>query len=157
MKCELEAGVKLRNWLANDVLPSIRQTGSFSFSQINVTAAELINNSKREVQIQNSKDINTFNYEKGGVKEVIRYNVENCKQVTGETPAVVIKRYGRPCKNSAKEALRKTDPAKAMTMSMNDYLVIKHEAKIEMLGKLDEHLIKTFEEMIKLGFNLVIE
>lgn len=156
MKCTLEYGTKLRNWLASDVLPSIRQTGSYSIASIGVTTSQLVAHSAREVQIENSKTINALMYEKKGVDGVIKYNVENCKQVTGKTPKQIQKTYGRPSK-SAKEILRKTDPAKAMTMSVNDYLVAKTQAELKNLEEVDKHLIKAFEEMSKLGIVLIPE
>jgi len=156
ISCRLPYGIKLRNWLANDVLPSIRKTGGYSIASIGVTASELATHSAREVQVKNSKDINSLMYEKKGIDGVIKYNVENCKQVTGKTPKQIQRTYGRPSK-SAKEILRKTDPAKAMTMSVNDYLVAKNDADLKNLAEMDKHLIKAFEEMAKIGIRLIPE
>ena len=155
IKCTLEYGLKLRNWLANEVLPSIRKTGEYSIASLGVTASDLATHSIREVQVQNSKDINALMYEKKGVEGVIKYNVDNCKQVTGQTPKQIQKIYGRPSK-SAKEVLRKTDPAKAMTMSVNDYLVVKADVDLKSLAEMDKHLIKAFEEMARIGIKLVM-
>ncbi len=156
MNCRLEYGVKLRNWLSNDVLPSIRKTGGYSLASLGVTASELATHSTREVQVQNSKDVNAFMCEKMGVDGVIKYNIDNCKQVTGQTPKQVQRTYGRPNK-SAKEILRKTDPVKAMTMSVNDYLVAKADADLKSLSDMDKHLIKAFEEMSKIGIKLIVD
>jgi prophage antirepressor-like protein len=86
-------------------------------------------------------------------EDIIKYNIDNCKQVTGSTPIQVKKAYGRPSK-SAKEVLREFNPAAAMTMSINDYFVVKQNKDLEMLKDLDTHLLNTFNEMLKIGITL---
>jgi hypothetical protein len=152
LNCQTKFGDRLREWLSSDVLPSIRETGGYSLSSF-VSPQLLIENSKREVQLENSKLVNTKKYEEGAVSDVIKYNIDNCKQVTGSTPVQVKKAYGRPSK-SAKDVLREFNPAAAMTMSINDYFVVKQNKDLEMLKDLDTHLLNTFNEMLKIGITL---
>jgi prophage antirepressor-like protein len=152
MNARTAMGDKLRQWLATEVLPSIRKTGSYTMPSF-VTPSLILENTKREVQLQNSKDVNSMNYVNGGVPEVINYNRENCLQVTGSTPSQIKKAYGRPSK-SAKELLKQYDPAKAMTMSLNDHFVEKEGKELKELEQLDTLLIKTFEEMLRIGINI---
>ena len=55
-----ENAIPFKNWLAREVLPSIRETGSYSLSQVSV--AELAKQTLRQVQIENSKSVNSKNY-----------------------------------------------------------------------------------------------
>jgi len=104
----------------------------------------------REWYSLSDKDISDLKIHK---QDVIKYNIDNCKQVTGSTPVQVKKAYGRPSK-SAKEVLREFNPAAAMTMSINDYFVVKQNKDLEMLKDLDTHLLNTFNEMLKIGITL---
>lgn len=152
LNCQTKFGDRLREWLSSEVLPSIRETGGYSLPSF-LSPQLLIENSKREIQLENSKLVNTKKYEEGDVSDVIKYNIDNCKQVTGSTPIQVKKAYGRPSK-SAKEVLREFNPAAAMTMSINDYFVVKQNKDLEMLKDLDTHLLNTFNEMLKIGITL---
>jgi hypothetical protein len=153
LNSKLSNGKELRNWLATEVLPSIRKTGSYSLPT-SVTSTLLLENSKREVQLQNSKAVNAKNFGEGGQLACIDYNRQNCLQVTGQTPSQLKKAYGRPNKSS-KEILREYDPAKAMTMSLNDHLVEKEKMELKNLVVLDDLLTKTFQEMLNIGIRII--
>jgi prophage antirepressor-like protein len=153
---ELELGVKYRNWIASEVMPSISKTGEYKIPKFELDVKVLAAATDRNTQIENSKSINTYNFELGGTKKIIEYNFKNCVQVTNKTPNEIKKTYGRP-NESAKEILRKTNPECAMTMTMNDYLVQKYNLEIEQLKETDEFLTKTFESLGKLGITLKIE
>lgn len=153
LSSRLPNGKELRNWLATDVLPSIRKTGSYSLPT-SVTSTVLLENTRREIQLQNSKAVNTKNFGEGGKLACIDYNRQNCLQVTGQTPSELKKAYGRPNKSS-KEILREYDPAKAMTMSLNDHLVEKEKMELNNLVVLDDLLTKTFQEMLNIGIKLI--
>jgi prophage antirepressor-like protein len=153
MNARTLAGQKLRDWLSTEVLPSIRKTGSYSLPT-SVTSTLLLENTKREVQLQNSKAVNAKNFGEGGQLACIDYNRQNCLQVTGQTPSQLKKAYGRPNKSS-KEILREYDPAKAMTMSLNDHLVEKEKMELKNLVVLDDLLTKTFQEMLNIGIKII--
>lgn len=148
----LEKAQPFKDWVTKEVLPSIREKGSFSLSDMNVK--DLGNQTIREVQVTNSKQINSKNYNEKGVGAVIDYNRENCKQVTGLEPNQIKKHYGYKSK-SAKEILRKERPELAATMSLNDHLVTDKGAELKQLKALDEAAVKLFKEFTKLGFRLV--
>jgi prophage antirepressor-like protein len=151
MASNLDKAKPFKDWVTKEVLPSIRETGTYSFK--NVSPKEIAMQTIREVQLSNSKTVNSMNYKKGGVNEVIDYNKENCKQVTGMEPATIRKIHGKKGK-SAKEILRQTNPELAATMSLNDHFVIENGADLEELKKLDEAAISLFKEVLKLGFKI---
>lgn len=147
----LDKAKPFRDWVARDVLPSLRKTGSYSFSKIDMK--QLSEQTMRTVQIENSKTVNTKHYEESGVPAIIEYNKNNCKQVTGMEPAEIKKAYGKKSK-SAKEILREAKPELAAAMSLNDLFVAKG-AKLEQLKELDQAALVLFKEMGKLGINVI--
>jgi prophage antirepressor-like protein len=147
----LEKAKPFKDWVTKEVLPSIRENGFYSFSD--VSTKEIASQTIREVQLENSKRINAKNYKENGVKSIIDYNKANCKQVTGLEPNQIKKIAGKKSK-SAKEILRETQPELAATMSLNDHFVNKG-ASLDELVKLDRAAINVFKEIGKLGFKLV--
>lgn len=146
---KLEGGINLRNWLATDVLPSIRKTGSYHMGS-HLTPEELLVHLDETTQKENSKAINSHNYKSGGVPSIIEYNRENCVQVTGKNPSEIRKRSYK----SAKQILRDTNPELASTMSLNDHLVLKKDIPLEELKQLDIAAINLFKEFNKLGIRV---
>lgn len=144
-----EAGIGLRHWLATDVLPSIRKSGSYHMGS-HLTPEELLIHLDETTQKENSKAINADNYEKGGVPSIIDYNKANCKQVTGKSPSEI----KNGSYKSAKQILRETRPELASTMSLNDHLVLKKEVPLEELKQLDIAAINLFKEFNKLGIRV---
>lgn len=142
----LEKAVPFRDWVTKEVLPSIREKG---FYNLRLSAKEIADQTNRDVQLQNSKTINSKNYEKNGVAEIIKYNQDNCKQVTGMLPNQIKKIAGK--KISAKEILRETNPELAAAMSLNDHLVVNGIATLKELQALDKAMIPAFKELSKLG------
>ena len=147
---KLPNGIALRNWLATEVLPSIRKTGSFSLSSLNTS--ELLTHTKRDVQVSNSKKVNTYFYKSDSVNqsEIIKYNIENCRQVTGLYPNQV---EGKG--NSAKEKLRNTKPELASVMSFNDDLVVQEGVKLSDLKELDKIAAALFLELEEIGIRFI--
>jgi prophage antirepressor-like protein len=93
-------------------------------------------------------------YIKNYIENKNKIEEQNCLQVTGQTPSQLKKAYGRPNKSS-KEILREYDPAKAMTMSLNDHLVEKEKMELKNLVVLDDLLTKTFQEMLNIGIRII--
>jgi prophage antirepressor-like protein len=149
-----EVGQKLRRWLADEVLPSIMRTGKYEYTKkFSISNQDILNQTKREVQISNSKKVNDKNYSKHGLKEVINYNVQNCKQVSGMTPEEVKIKLDKQL--SAKENFRRHHPELAATMSMNDHLIVNDDnLSLPELKSLDESLIRTFQELQALGIEI---
>jgi hypothetical protein len=146
----LEKAKPFKDWVTKEVLPQIRETGSFSFDSI--SRKDLLEQTVRDVQVKNSIKINEKNYNEGGVPAIIDYNRENCKQVSGMYPNEILKVAGKKS-GSAKEVLRKSMPELAATMSLNDHFVDKG-AKLEQLKALDTAAINVFKEITKLGFTI---
>ena len=150
LSSKLPNGKELRKWLANDVLPSIRKTGSFVLSTLDTNI--ILESTKREVQIQKSKEINTHFYKLKGQSEIVKYNADNCKQVTGMYPNEIKNLYSS--KESAKEILRKRKPELASTMCLNDSIVIQDcGVKLSDLKEFDKIAIALFCEAEKIGLN----
>jgi len=143
-----EAG-KFRDWVTQEVLPSIIRTGKYELPQLTVKV--LAEQTNRQIQLSNSKAVNTKNFEKG-VPAIIEYNVDNCKQVSGLTPAQIKKASGKKSK-SAKEILRETHPELAATMSLNDLFVAKG-VPLGQLKALDKSVVETFKEILKIGIQI---
>lgn len=152
LSSKLEKAHEFKNWLAGEVLPSIRETGSYQLSGL--TSKEIGMNTKKTIQLQNSKAVNSKNFQEGGIIKTIDYNRKNCKQVTGMEPKDIRKKAGVKSK-SAKEILRETNPELAATMSLNDHLVIDKGAKLEELVNVDKAAINLFKELSKMGFRLI--
>ncbi len=117
--------------------------------------AILSKHTARPVQIQNSKDINAYQYTIGGTGSVQEYNRENCKLVSGYTPSELkklAKAQGIKSKlrTSGKEVLRNTKPELACILSLNDDLV-KHGASLAQAVKITSSTIPLFSLMIELG------
>jgi phage anti-repressor protein len=83
---------------------------------------------KREIQILNSKEVNTYNYEQGGKQYMLQYNINNCLWHTGLTPKQIRERFKNSkftvaIKKNAKEIIRRVDPISACSMSLTDSMV----------------------------------
>ena len=76
-----------------DLLARLRKDGYVDLRS-KLSPESLGEHQKREIQIQNSKDINTYNYEKGGKAQIIKHNQRNCQIHTGMT-AKKFKEKGR--------------------------------------------------------------
>lgn len=116
---------QLKHWLANDVLPSIRENGKYVIESDIKTISD---HSIVSVQKKNSKDINSVNFKNGGVALIKEYNIKSCEYISGKKPKE-IKDLGKQlglksstCQ-SAKEVLRQTRPELACTMSFVDNAV----------------------------------
>lgn len=83
---------------------------------------------RREVQVTNSKDVNSYLFRNWDVDTMIEYNRKNCQMVSGHSPSE-LKKIGKKnglkstqC-SSGKEVLRHIKPELAAQMSINDDLV----------------------------------
>jgi hypothetical protein len=110
---------------------------------------------QRDMQIANSKDVNAYNYEKGGRDKVISYNRKNCMIRTNKEPKEIVefgKQQGLKSKQcgSAKEVLRRLMPEKACGMSFADTLITqgKDETKSLVLSVKAEEI---FAGLLELG------
>lgn len=147
----LESAKPFKDWVTKEVLPSIRKNGSYN---LKISRAELLNQTLRETQLENSKLVNAENYKKNGVASIIDYNRENCKQVTGLEPKQVKEIFNAKKSQSAKEVLRSKKPEMAAVMSLNDHLIVNKKATLDQLKELDKAFLPAFKELNKLGFQI---
>jgi len=149
----LEKAKPFRDWVTGEVLPSIREHGSYSIIK---TGHKLLSHTDVTVQKNNSKEINSQNLKSGGVNKVIEYNRESCLLHTGKTPSQ-IKQAGKDLglkskqTSSAKEVLRNTNKPLACTMSFTDQLVAQGHNLKEVSELAMKAALPLFDGMIKLG------
>lgn len=143
-------------WCAK-VIVEVRKNGYFSLkdgSKIDLKEHCSIQNQK-----DNSKVVNSKNFQTGGVDKVINYNRENCKLHTGMTPSQV-KEIGRQRglktkeRSSAKEVLRNLKPELAAGMSLTDSLVNENKLDHKKAAELSKaHAVPLFKALIELGID----
>jgi prophage antirepressor-like protein len=147
----LETAQPFKDWVTKEVLPNIRKYGSYN---LKISKAVLHAQTDRLTQLNNSKLINTENYNKGGKYSTIDYNRKNCKQVTGLEPKEIKNLFNANKSKSAKEVLRENKPEMAAVMSLNDHLIINHHVELEQLRELDKAFLPAFKELNKLGIEI---
>lgn len=149
----LEKAKPFRDWVASEVLPSIRKNGYYSIA--NQTQSIMLNTNV-SIQKQNSKEINAKNLIENGLESVIEYNKNSCLLHTGKTPSE-IKQIGKNLglksseRFSAKEVLRHTKPELACSMSFVDSLTAKG-FDLKTITELSlKCAVPLFQGMIELG------
>lgn len=149
----LEKAKPFRDWVAGEVLTSIRKKGYYTIA--NQSNAIMIH-TNTSIQKNNSKDINSKNYIEKGIDAVIEYNRNSCLLHTGKTPSE-IKKLGKEkglktkYTGSAKEVLRQTRPEIACAMSFTDSLV-KQGFDLKTVSELAiKSAVPLFQGMIELG------
>jgi hypothetical protein len=109
---------------------------------------------KRDTQVQNSKDVNSYLFKNWDVETLINYNRQNCRIVSGHSPSE-LKAIGKKAGlkstqySSGKEVLRNIKPAMAAQMSLNDDLVQKGVKLIEA-NSLSAPCLPLLNKMIEL-------
>jgi prophage antirepressor-like protein len=143
----------LKHWVANDVLPSLREKGKYVIPSIKTDFKDHRNTA---IQKNNSRDVNSINFKNGGVLEIVEYNTKSCLAITGKKPKE-IKELGKSlglksseC-SSSKEVLRRIRPELACTMSFIDDAVKQGQDfdKYAELGK--KFATPLFKAMIESG------
>jgi len=144
----------LKHWIANDVLPSLREKGKYIMPS---TVTNLKDHNNVSVQKKNSIDINSVNFKNGGVPEMIEYNTKSCIAITGKKPRE-IKQIGKDlglksyeC-TSSKQVLRHIRPELACTMSFVDNEV-KQGKNFDTAMKIGKkYAAPLFKAMLEAGF-----
>lgn len=150
---DLEKAAPFRDWVAREVLPSIRKNGYYSIAN---QSEKILIHTNTDIQKQNSKNINHKNFIESGVEAIIEYNKSSCVLHTGKTPSEIKKtgkEYGLKSKdrNSAKEVLRHINPEIACAMSFTDDLVQKG-FDLKTVSELSlKCAVPLFQGMIELG------
>lgn len=149
----LEKAKPFRDWVTKEVLPSIREKGTYSVIK---TDKNLLSHTQVQIQKNNSKVVNSQNFHSGGVGKIIEYNRESCLLHTGKTPSE-IKQAGKDLglksiqRTSAKEVLRNTNKPLACTMSFTDQLVAQGHDLKDVSELALKAALPLFDGMIKLG------
>lgn len=149
----LEKAKPFRDWVAAEVLPSIRKKGYYSIA--NQSEAILIHTNV-SIQKQNSKDVNKKHFIEQGLESVIEHNRQSMILHTGKTLSQwkkIGKDKGLKSKetSSGKEVLRHIQPEMACAMSFTDSLVSKG-FDLKTVSELSlKAAVPLFQGMIELG------
>lgn len=151
----LEKAKPFRDWVTNEVLPSIRKRGYYTIAD---QSQKILLHTDKSIQLQNSKDINKKNLIAGGIKSVIEYNRVSCLLHSGKSTKQ-IKILGENAglksrdRSSAKEVLRHIAPPIAGGMSFTDDLT-KNGFDLKTASDLSKQfVIPLFQNMIEMGAN----
>jgi prophage antirepressor-like protein len=153
----LEKGQVLRRWLAEDVLPSIREHGYYKPDGKGRAIMALVEHMDINVQKENSKAVNKAQYEKGGVEQIIEHNSRSCYEFTRKWPKqwkLEAIEEGLPSKHrtSAKAIIRLKAPEIACCMSFTDARVAEGAPFEEVADLAKQHLIPVFGYLIDKGY-----
>jgi prophage antirepressor-like protein len=144
---------RFTDWVAEEVLPQIRKTGRYEAEPQGLVSFD--RHAQRDVQIAMSKKVNAYQYYRGGKKEIMRYNIDNCKAHTGKHTKTV-RNEGKAAglkskeRNSAKEVIRHLQPALACCMSLADNLTEQGHDEVKVF-KVTPKAQEVFEGIIALG------
>lgn len=144
-----EKARQFRQW-AEDLILKVLDHHEPPIDKIEV----LEQHTKREVQVQNSKGVNSYIIRKWGVETDIEYNRRNCRMVSGYSPSElrkIGKARGLKSKqySSGKEVLRSLKPELAAQMSINDDLV-QSGVRLTVANSLSAPCVPLLTKMIEL-------
>jgi Prophage antirepressor len=114
----------------------------------------LAQHTKRDVQVQNSKGVNSYLFQNWDRETLIEYNRRNCQLVSGYLPSD-LKRIGKANGlkstqySSGKEVLRNLKPELAAQMSLNDDLV-QSGVKLTEANSLSAPCLPLLSKMVQL-------
>ena len=154
MQSKKQIGINTRNWLANEVLPSIRQKGYYDIKESQLNPLSYLNEfTENKKQIENSKIVNRQISQTTG--NYAGYHNQVHKLVNGMT-AKEIQLFFQS-KKSAREILRDNLPEKACTEAVIDELFVKYDKTLEEIEKSNAHktLPPAFKSLFDLGIKIV--
>ncbi|MBN8825106.1 MULTISPECIES: Rha family transcriptional regulator [unclassified Spirosoma] len=120
-------------------------------------AQQLLVFTDRTKQITNSKEVNSFNFNNGGVDKVIDYNRKNCFYHTGKLPHEITdwakkKKWPSKLRSSAKEVIRAIRPAVSSSMALTDDFCKTGKMDVEQAASFcKSHALPLFEKMAEFG------
>lgn len=154
MRSRKQIGIKTRNWIASEVLPSIRVKGYYNISESQLNPLSYLNDfTERKTQIQNSKSVNSFISKTTG--DFSSYHNQVHKMVNGMTAKDIQVFFNS--KESARETLRKYLPENACTEAVIDELFIKYGKTLEEIDKsgANNTLPPAFKSLFELGIKAI--
>lgn len=153
-KSKKKEAEKFQDWVFEDVLPTIRKTGGYSIHKSNY----FLQQTERSIQVENSKNVNSLQYQKGGVENIKEYNRLNALLHSGKTPSQ-LKKEGkeRGLKStqitSGKEVLRNIQPEVACSMSLADDIVL-HGNTLSQAYEITKDTLPIYAKLLKLGIDI---
>jgi prophage antirepressor-like protein len=152
-------GQKLRRWLADEVLPSIRKNGKYEAKRNPFISPKEAIRLKDEVeQKTETKLVHKVIWDKEKkFQDIINYELKNHLMVHGRTPKQLKEQYNEePKSKSGKEILRKYEPYKAVGMAYNDFLVEHCGYTLDELNGVSEVIENVAKQCFEKGFELRI-
>lgn len=145
-------GIQTRNWLAREVLPSIKSKGYYDVSEASNNPLSYLNQfTENKVQISNSKSV-AAKVKNDKLSYSDTYNQIH-KIVVGMTAKEINKFFNS--KTSARETLRLNMPEMASTEAVIDELFSKHQKNLEEIERSGAN--KTLPPAFKSLYNLGIK
>jgi prophage antirepressor-like protein len=155
MQSKKQIGIQTRNWLAREVLPSIKEKGYYSTEEsIKNPMSFLSKFTERNTQIENSKKVNTQIYLQGRNFSEVHNQIH---QLVSGMSAKEIKAFYNS-KDSARETLRKHLPENAATVAVIDELFYKKNMSIDAIAqtKIHETMPPAIKSLMECGINLLL-
>jgi prophage antirepressor-like protein len=150
MQSKKPIGIKTRNWLASEVLPSIRKKGYYDVSESqNNPFSYLHDFTEHTKQINNSKAVAAKALQDDTSYSYVYNKIH--KLVSNMTAKEIKQKFGS--KASARETLRKHLPEFAATEAVIDEIFTKYNKSLEEIKKSNAHktLPPAFQSLYKLG------
>lgn len=155
MQSKKPIGIKTRNWLAREVLPTIRREGKYNVTESEQNPFSYLHDfTETSKQIENSKNVAA----KAKINHLQYSDVYNKihKLVTGKTAKEI--KFMFKSKESARELLRKNFPELACTEAVIDELFTKFNKSFNEIEKSNAHrtLPPAFQSLYNLGIEFNI-
>ncbi len=145
-------GILTRNWLAREVLPSIKDKGYYSMNESAANPMSyMFPHTENKIQIDNSKNVNGLIFQNEG--DFRAYHNAVHKLVNGMTANEIKTFYNS--RESARAVLRKHMPENAATESMIDELYFKYKVDLERIEQSNIHQTAPplFKSLYSLGIH----
>jgi hypothetical protein len=145
-------GVLTRNWIAREVLPSLKSKGYYDIAESqNNALSYLFPLTEEKIQIKNSKTVNGLIYMNDGDFRAYHNTVH--KLVNGMTAQQIKTMFNS--KESARAILRQHIPENAATEAMIDEIYFKYKKTLEEIEATNIH--KTAPPLFKSLYDLGID
>ena len=147
ISCTLKA---FKRWVTHDLLPTLRKTGRYELNQ-----ARIIENTRREIQVEHSKQVATHQHLKGGKEEIIRWFRRSSRHISDLYPKEWMNKaqaMGMPSRyqRSGRETMRVLEPAKASGVSLSDDCLV-HGISEEKALEIGKDSVTLFQKMLDAG------
>lgn len=150
MGSKKQIGIKTRNWLAREVLPSIREKGYYDVSESESNPFSYLHDFTEETkQKSNSKEV--ARKTQLSSQQYSKVFNEIHKLTIGKTAKEIQEMF--KSKESARQLLRKNFPEMACTEAVIDELYARYNKSLEEIEKSDAHrtLPPAFKSLYELG------